>query len=146
MGVFATIDDVEARYEGEIPPGRAEWVEARINDAEGLLTALIPSLLNPSRTGEARSARAKTVVCDAVLRVYRNPGGFRSEGMETDNASRSPITESGQLQFTPDELQSLRIRARRRGLGTIKVAAWNPVHNAVDAVAQDWPVMPPEVL
>jgi hypothetical protein len=140
MGVFATLSDVQLRYEGVIPTADDARITARIDDAEGLLTALIPSLLDPVKTDAARSARAKSVVCDAVLRVYRNPGGFRSEGMETDNAARSSAAESGLIQFTPDELQSLRLRSKKRGLGTIKLGAWNPVRNAVDATQSDgWP-------
>lgn len=141
MGVFADFADVALRYvEGDFPDDKQEWVEAKILDAEGWLTALIPSLLDPAKTGAARSANAKSVVCEAVLRVYRNPGGFRSEGMETDNAARSSVTETGQLYFTPDELASVRLRAKRRGMGTIKVRAWNPVNNVVDAVQDpNWP-------
>lgn len=141
MGLFADFDDVQTRYlEGTIPDESQDWVEASINDAEGMLTTLIPSLLDPTKTSAARAANATAAVCGAVLRVYRNPGGFRSEGMETDNAARSTVTESGQLCFTPDELASVRLRSKKRGLGTIKVGAWNPVRNARDAVQQPgWP-------
>lgn len=141
MGIFADFDDVALRYvEGDFPVDKQDWVEAKILDAEGMLTTFIPSLLNPAKTNAARLANAKAAVCEAVLRVYRNPGGFRSEGMETDNAARSSVTESGQLYFTPGELDSVRLRSKRRGMGTIKVGAWNPVRNVRDAVAQDgWP-------
>lgn len=140
MGLFADLADVQARYEGAIPDTDAGRIDARITDAESLLTALIPSLLDPYKTGDTRAARAKSVVCDAVLRVYRNPGGFRSEGIDVEQASRSSATESGQLTFTPDELQSLRIRSKKRGFGTMKVKPWNPAANVVDAVQDpQWP-------
>lgn len=141
MGTFASFGDVALRYvEGDFPVGKTDWVEAKIDDAEGMLTTLIPSLLDPAKTGPGRAANAKAAVCEAVLRVYRNPGGFRSEGMETDNAARSSVTESGQLYFTPGELDAVRLRSKRRGMGTIKVGAWNPVRNVRDAVAEpDWP-------
>jgi hypothetical protein len=141
MGMFASFDDVALRYlEGTLSLTKEDWVEAKIDDAEGKLTALIPSLLDPTKTSPSRLANAKSAVCEAVLRVYRNPGGFRSEGMETDNASRSTVTESGLLYFTPDELASVRLRSKKRGLGTIKVGAWNATRNVRDAVAaSDWP-------
>lgn len=144
MGTFAYFDDVQLRYlEGVIPSEQEDWVEAKIADAEGMLTSLIPSLLDPTKTGPSRAACVKAAVCQAVLRVYRNPGGFRSEGMETDNAARSSATESGQLTFTPEELASLRLRSKKRGMGTIKVGAWTPVRNAVDvACTRDWPLIP----
>jgi hypothetical protein len=144
MGLFASFDDVALRYvEGEFPDDKQDWAEAKIDDAEGMLTTLIPSLLDPMKTSPARAANAKAAVCQAVLRVYRNPGGFRSEGMETDNAARSTATETGQLCFTPDELDSVRLRSKKRGFGTIKVGAWNAVRNVRDAVQEpDWPREP----
>ena len=124
--MFATFDDVSVAFEGTIPSSREEWVERKIIDAESLLVSLVPSL-GDGDVSEARAKRARAIVCDAVLRVYRNPAGATQEsdsGMFT--VTRSKAVDSGLLYFTPEELASVRVAVKRSRVGTIKVSPWRP--------------------
>lgn len=124
--MFATFEDVADRFEGNIPASRITWVDTKIGDAESLLVSLVPTL-GDGDVSAARAERAKAIVCDAVLRVYRNPSGATQEsdsGMFT--VTRSKAVDSGLLYFTPEELASVRGAVKRSRVGTIKVAAWRP--------------------
>ncbi|MEV0367512.1 hypothetical protein [Nocardia fusca] len=120
--MFATAEDVRARFEGVIPDSRNDWLAAKIEDAESLLTSLVPSMATTADAG--RLARAKAMVADAVLRVYRNPSGVTQETASVYSVSRSKAADSGVLYFPADELEALRGSARRTRIGTIPVAPW----------------------
>lgn len=120
--MFADLDDVRARFERVIPESREAWVQAKIDDAESLLTSLLPSL--SSTTDPSRLARAKAMVCDAVLRVYRNPSGAAQETATAYSVSRSKGADSGVLFFPESELDALRGSGRRPQFGTINTAPW----------------------
>lgn len=120
--MFATADDVRARFEGVIPSSRDAWLDAKIEDAESLLTSLVPSMATTTDTG--RLERAKAMVADAVLRVYRNPSGASQEAASVYSVSRSKGADSGRLFFPNDELEALRGSGRRSRIGTIPVAPW----------------------
>ncbi|MGV9540924.1 hypothetical protein ACWDSF_06325 [Nocardia beijingensis] len=120
--MFATAEDVRARFEGVIPSSRDPWLDAKIADAESLLTSLVPSMA--TTTDETRLARAKAMVADAVLRVYRNPSGVTQETASVFSVSRSKATDSGVLYFPEGELDALRGTSRRRQFGTIQTSPW----------------------
>lgn len=120
--MFATADDVRARFEGVIPSGRDSWLAAKIEDAESLLVSLIPSMATTS--DPARLTRAKGMVAEAVLRVYRNPSGAAQETASVFSVSRSASADSGLLYFPEDELDALRGAGRRQQFGTIPVSPW----------------------
>lgn len=120
--MFATADDVRDRFEGVIPSSRDAWLDAKISDAESLLVSLVPSMA--TTTDAARLARAKGMVADAVLRVYRNPSGATQETASVYSVSRSKGADSGVLFFPADELEALRGSARRTRIGTIPVGPW----------------------
>ncbi len=120
--MFATADDVRARFEGVIPSSRDAWLAAKIADAESLLTSLVPSMATTSDA--ARLARAKAMVSEAVLRVYRNPSGASQETASVFSVSRSKGADSGILYFPEEELDALRGAGRRQQFGTIPVQPW----------------------
>ncbi|RJO74168.1 hypothetical protein D5S18_18620 [Nocardia panacis] len=124
MGQFAGLDDVTARFEGVIPASRQAWVTTRIADAEARLVEMLPSLA--TETSPVRLAQAKQVICDAVLRLYRNPAGARNEAAQDYSVGRSDPAASGELVFTDAEIASLRIAVRRRGFGTIPITPFRP--------------------
>lgn len=124
MGAFATVADVRNRFEGVIPGSREAWVDTRITDAENRLTGLLPSLA--LSTDAARRSRATQVVCDAVLRLYRNPAGARNEAAQDYSVGRADPAAAGELTFTDAEIASLRKAPHRRGLGTIATTPWRP--------------------
>lgn len=124
--MFATYDDVSDRFEGTFPEDRRKWVELRITDVEAELVGLVPSLLRPDVTDD-RKARAKRLVADKVLELFRNPDGTtsRTQGMGTftDQRTVSKDVASGKLTFTEEELASVRLRRGRR-MGTMTLAPW----------------------
>ncbi|MEV0357109.1 Gp19/Gp15/Gp42 family protein [Nocardia sp. NPDC050697] len=120
--MFADRGDVRARYEGVIPDSRNAWLDAKIDDAESLLVSLVPSLADAD--DEARLGRAKAMIADAVLRVYRNPSGVTQETASVYSVSRSKDTASGMLFFPEAELEALRGSGRRRRLGSIPTSPW----------------------
>lgn len=120
--MFADSDDLRARFEGVIPSNRDDWLDAKIEDAENLLISLIPSMATTTVT--ARLARAKAMVSDAVLRVYRNPSGAVQETASVYSVSRSKAADSGVLYFPEDELDALRGIGKRAKFGTIGVSPW----------------------
>jgi hypothetical protein len=120
--MFATADDVRARYEGVIPESRDAWLAAKIEDAENLLISLVPSMATTSDA--ARLARAKAMVSDAILRVFRNPSGASQETASVFSVSRAKGPDSGLLYFPEDELDALRGIGRRAKYGTIRTTPW----------------------
>lgn len=120
--MFATRDDVRAHFEGVIPSSRDAWLDAKIAAAESLLTSLVPSMA--TTTDAARLERAKAMVAEAVLRVYRNPSGATQETASVYSVSRAKGVDSGILYFPDGELEALRGSGQRRRFGTIGVKPW----------------------
>ncbi|MEV6432576.1 hypothetical protein [Nocardia sp. NPDC051463] len=120
--MFAERADLRARFEGVIPDNRDDWLDAKISDAESLLVSLIPSMATTTDT--ARLSRAKAMVSDAVLRVYRNPSGATQETASIYSVSRAKGADSGVLFFPEEELDALRGSGKRRQFGTIQTSPW----------------------
>lgn len=120
--MFATKDDVRDGFEGVIPSSRDTWLDAKITAAENLLITKVPSIATTTDT--VMLERAKSMVVEAVLRVYRNPAGAAQETASVFSVSRSKAVDSGLLFFPEDELEDLRGSARRSRLGTIPVSPW----------------------
>ena len=79
MAEWATVDDVIKRYEGVITTERRDWVDTLIPDAEAVLRDELPSL--PARINDGRTSTETVtrVVCNLVIGVLRNPGGYTSQ-------------------------------------------------------------------
>lgn len=124
--MFAELQDVLDRYEGEIPVSKHSWVSTRVRDVEANLIGRVPSLAQPGVTA-ARLERAKILVCDKVLELYRNPDGatYRTQtyGPMTEARSLSKDVSTGRLLFSAEELRSVRL-PRRRAIGSMQVAPW----------------------
>jgi hypothetical protein len=120
--MFADEDDVRANFEGVIPSSRDDWLAAKLEAAENLLISLVPSMA--TTTEIVRLSRAKSMVCDAVLRVYRNPSGASQETASVYSVSRSKAVDSGLLYFPEDELDALRGSGKRKQYGTIQTSPW----------------------
>lgn len=132
MGKFAEIEDVTDRYEGDFPSGRESWVEIRIADVEADLILMVPSLVAPvDEIGPARMARAKALVADKVLELFRNPERARTRTQGAGPYNESVTTyDSGKSHvrgyFTDDEVATLRLRSHRSNLGVARVRPFIP--------------------
>lgn len=133
MGRYASFEDVAARFEGTIPPGRETWVQTRIDDVEGILLGLVPSLAVPEDQIESlipqdRQQRVTTLVCEKVLSLYRNPDGATQWSKTVDVVTESRTFGHARpdpgVVFTSDELQSVRPSRTRGRFSTMTVAPW----------------------
>lgn len=144
QGKFASETDVTGRFEGTIPPNRLPWVDLRISDVESELMGKIPSLRKSieeitaesiAAGDEDRPNRVKSLVCEKVLDLYRNPGGPTTQHSTTtpditiSRAWASGDLTRGRVQFTCDELDSVRLRKRKKKFGTVAVAPWQPTRS-----------------
>lgn len=128
--MYATADDVAARYEGTIPPERADWVELRVTDVENELVGLVPSLADPTTVDPARAGRVQRLVCDKVLALFRNPDGALTINSTMGSISESRTLPGSRVQsgswvsFTDAELASIRGARKRSRFGSIQLSPW----------------------
>lgn len=139
-GKFASRDDVTSRFEGSIPSNRLAWVDLRIGDVESALMGKVPSLRksiddieadNTAADDEDRLNRVKILVADKVLDLYRHPDPGENQLTRTmpditTSRTWSPDPTRGRVQFTADELDSVRLRKRQQRFMTIGVAPFLP--------------------
>lgn len=148
-GKFVDSEAVEARFAGDFPADRAEWVKWRILDVENELMRRVPSLttidvdadamsLDPAEAAVGRRVHSvRTLVIDKVLALYnaaeamaKSRGGtsFSSEmdGFRTtigygQNRDGGLAGTVG-VSFTEDELNRVRLPKKRRPrLGSIRI-------------------------
>lgn len=132
MGKFAQLTDVTNRYEGDFPADREAWVGVRIGDVEADLILMVPSLAaDVDQIDPTRLDRAKALVADKVLELYRNPerartrtegAGPYNETMTTYDSGKAPAKGY----FTDDEVATLRLRSAAANLGTAYIKPFTP--------------------
>ena len=124
---LATRENVRERFEGVIPVSKDVWLDTRIADVEARLLARCPWLA-PHRISTLPAEivdNARTVVADAVIRLWRNPGGRRSRSAGSFSETLGDDATRTGIYFTDDELASLMLpRKRRRRYGTLQTGAW----------------------
>ena len=133
---FAAPSDVEARYiEGTwAQPATTDWdawAQKRIEDVEGQLIGLVPSLdatveeIAAQPGGANRLRNAKYLVVSKVLELRRNPTGSASvsQSMGPFDATfqARATTTSQEVWFSEQELDSVRRRTVKRRIGMIPV-------------------------
>lgn len=99
---------IDAAYGITVPSESHGRVQALINKAIGLLLDEIPNLEHRVTDGRTKSASAKSVVEDMVVRVLRNPNALRQITINGDSATIDQAVSSGQLYVTEAELARLR--------------------------------------
>jgi Phage protein Gp19/Gp15/Gp42 len=107
--VYATVDDVRGAWERAIPDPRVPYVQGRLHAAHRLLRSPrnAPGLDARVEAGLIDRDLVKDVIVEMVLRVLRNPSGFRSETDGDYSYSRDTQVASGRLVVNEDELESL---------------------------------------
>lgn len=134
-GKFASLEDVTGRFEGTFPSGRSAWARLRIGDVEQELMYQVPSLRKdlPTITAESEAVgdpdrldRVTRLVADKVLDMYRNPRGPQTQQSTvtpdiTTTDSWSPDPTRGRVQFTPAELDSVRLLKPRQKFGSFMI-------------------------
>lgn len=118
MSVWASVADIEAVYEDEVPDRAA----ALLDQAETLLNAQVPTIGARITAETLDPDLVRITLVDAVIRVLRNPRGFSWE-REGDYSYGMPLNRgkdpgTGGISFHPSELERLRATAGA-SVGTI---------------------------
>lgn len=122
MGDYAAAADVHTASLEDISPAKDPWFEYQITVAEGLLTDLVPKLIDITSVSARDRLKAKQIIVASVLRFFDNPRGFKSETVLDQGFERfaSSSTEPG-IYFTESELARFRPAPAKR-IGNISVA------------------------
>lgn len=127
MAPYATLADVEARYENTIPARREAWVQTLLDEAINLLDARLPTLRARYDAGDVAPTLVKKIVVDAVLWVVRAPSPETGDQLAASVASRQrPATNPAVIEFTAAELASLQPAGAVVSVGSALLAppAW----------------------
>ncbi len=76
---YANVADVEARLGRPLTDAERDLAAVLLEDAETLIRAKIPDLDERIADGRLRREVVVMIEANAVVRVLRNPGGYRSE-------------------------------------------------------------------
>src|SRR5699024_5282641 len=79
--MWATVDDIKDRYiGGDLPASDAE-IQVLIDDAEDIIRREVPNIEDLTDSGEIPENRVRRIVAKMVIRVLRNPDGYRSTNL-----------------------------------------------------------------
>lgn len=117
----AVFSDVTARYTGPLTLDPTK-TETLIGDAGVVLRAVVLDLDARLADGRTSVAAVRIVVVRMVLRVLRNPDGFKNEQGGDYGYSVDTEVSSGRLFLTRDDLALLGIRSVGK-VGTIKIGS-----------------------
>lgn len=107
MATWVQFSDVEARSEEPIPEADEARIGVYIEDAEALLRRKVPTLAARIASGAVEADLVTLIVSDAVLRLYRNPEGFRQENSDEYAYVRPADSASSRIRFTDEDLAIL---------------------------------------
>jgi len=106
--VTVSIDDVKARYEGDLGRFPEAFVKTQISDAVDYADARWGTFIEQRLTSKViTEGLYKRIISDAVLRVLRNPQGLASEGDGGYSYTTRATVASGNLWFTQDDVELL---------------------------------------
>lgn len=107
---LATPDDVAARLGRELSAEELRLCAALLDDAERMLISRVPELL--ARVADGRLARVDVELVEStmVLRVVRNPSGYRSETAGDYGYTVDIRAAAGFLTVLPQEWRLVGVR------------------------------------
>lgn len=112
MPVWASVEDVRARFETDLPPAVEQRVRVRLEDAEAILTQQAGDLAARVEAGKTTPELVRIVLCDMVLRLLRNPAGARSQTAGPFAITLDQAVSSGKLVVTREDRRRLGLRGR----------------------------------
>jgi hypothetical protein len=139
MSVWASVADVEAVYEAEVP----DRAQALLDRAEVLLKSLVPTIAARITADTLDPDLVRMTLVDAVIRVLRNPRGYSWE-REGDYSYGLPLNVgkdggTGGITFHPAELE--RLRPQTVSVGTITLGdpyKFPPFQRYAPALLDTW--------
>lgn len=121
MAVYADVDDVRERWDGDIPedsPLEAR-ISVRLDDAEAMLTQRAGDLAARIAAGRTTEHLVKMVLCNMILRLLRNASGVTQETAGPFSRSFDAAVSAGKLFLTRDDRRDLGMMGRA---GTISLS------------------------
>ena len=111
MAMFAKVDDVLARYDGEPPLDKLDYIDTKLSDAERKVTAVAGDLMSRIVSGQTTAQDVKIVLCDMVIRVLRNTDGVKTQSVGPFSYTLDTQVASGRLFVTREERRLLGMRS-----------------------------------
>lgn len=123
---WVTLEDIQAAYEGVIASSSEARVQWLIDYACARLARLRPALEADLASGAVDEVLVRATLTNAILRVLRAPGAFRSESAGEYSYTLNSSVASGLLSFTAEELADCSpaqvATARALGVGSFTLA------------------------
>lgn len=92
----ATINDVESRWR-PLSPVESTVASTRLDDGWRDLRRELPDLEQRVAQSADLAATAAQIIADAVIRLMKNPDGYRKGSLSIDDASRTWEYDTGRL-------------------------------------------------
>lgn len=107
---FATVEDVQARFDRDLTDRERGNVKEWIEDLESDIRSRIPNvdeLMANQETGAAYSRTVKRVIAETIIPKLRNPKGLRQHTESVDDYAVTEtvdsVNSSGRLFITEDD-------------------------------------------
>ena len=94
---IATVDDVQDRLDRELTDDEKQLAATLLEDVEAIIRSRVRNLLRRAAADESYRQIVVMVEANAVLRVLRNPEGYRQESEGNYSYSLNAAVASGHL-------------------------------------------------
>ncbi|MGH3881953.1 MAG: fibronectin type III domain-containing protein [Gammaproteobacteria bacterium] len=116
MGGYATVGDVDAEYDGDIPVEQVGYVAQKLASAEVVLGAVAGDITARITAGKTTPDAVRLVLCNMVLRVLRNADGIRTQTAGPFSYTLDQQVASGRLYVSREDR---RLMGMRPGASTV---------------------------
>lgn len=136
---YTTIYDIEVEWNQGVPTESLGHVARLIEKAERLLARKVPNLAARITAGSLTKEDIVDVVCSMVLRVLRNPAGYRSETAGDYSYQVDAQTGSGRIELLASERRLL-LGARAHSIPLVDDALARPFREPLNVSPREWTV------
>lgn len=118
---YATVEDLQNRFEGTIPDALGTVLGNKIAQAERIIRAVLEresgfaTIDAAIEAGKTTPDDVEDVVCSMVLRTVRNAAGVTSQTAGPFSQTLDAAVASGKLWLTREDRLQLGLRRRRSG-------------------------------
>lgn len=119
--VTVSYADIQNRYEGDLDRFSGIYVQTQITDAVEFIDTLYPVVQSRLDSGKLTESAYKRVVADVVLRVLRNPSGYKGESDGSYSYDQSAVVASGNLWLTHKNIEVLTGPVSSAAPGTMRL-------------------------
>ncbi|HVV11581.1 Gp19/Gp15/Gp42 family protein [Amycolatopsis sp.] len=134
---YATAQDVANRFIRPLDTDEQRVVTTRLDDAERMLRRRVPDLADQIAAGTIDQGDVVMIEADMVLRLIRNPDGYKTETDGNYSYTISAEVASGRLQVLADEWALLGVSGGAFVIAPQFELPWAPSTGAV--TTELWP-------